>query len=146
MKKILAGLLAIASFTFSANAQEQHNMDRGKTWNKDGMGNHMRHHGKGMMAMQKLNLTDAQKQQMKLIHEEFKNKFQALNKNDNMMVKDFRAQKESLLQERKNKIEAILTPEQRTQFEKFHSGMDRMREGRMADMKMDGRQIGRAHV
>lgn len=66
---------------------------------------------------------------MKSINEDFKTRMQSLNKNDNMMVKDFKSQKESLMQERKNKISAILTPEQKTQFDQMHKGMDKMRDG-----------------
>src|SRR5450759_5326762 len=106
MKKIIAGLFAIAAFTFSASAQNQNNPDGQKKWDRQAQGYH-----KGMGVMEKLNLTDAQKQQMKSINEDFKTRMQALNKNDNMMVKDFKAQRGSLMQERKNKISAILTPE-----------------------------------
>lgn len=56
------------------------------------------------MEMQQLNLTDAQKQQIKSIDEDFRIRLQALNKNDNKKVKDQRAQRELLMQERKNKI------------------------------------------
>lgn len=119
MKKIIAGLFAIAAFTFSASAQNPNNPDGQKKWDRQGQGYHRGHDGKGMGGMEKLNLTDAQKQQMKSINEDFKTRMQALNKNDNMMVKDFKAQRESLMQERKNKISAILTPEQKTQFEQL---------------------------
>ena len=90
------------------------------------------------MGMEKLNLTDAQKQQMKSINEDFRTRMQSLNKNDNMMVKDQKAQRETLMQERKNKIYAILTPEQRTQFEQMHEGME-MRDGKMGDRMQGGR-------
>src|SRR5665647_1367444 len=157
MKKIIAGLFAIAAFTFSASAQNQNNPDGQKKWDRQGQGYHKGRDGKGMGGMEKLNLTDAQKQQMKSINEDFKTRMQALNKNDNMMVKDFRAQRESLMQERKNKISAILTPEQKTQFEQMrkgreqmHKGMEQMRKGReqmhkgiekMGGMKMGGMKM-----
>ncbi len=136
MKKIITGLFAIAAFTFSAVAQTQDNTTDQKKWDKEGQGFHKGHDGRGM-GMEKLNLTDAQKQQIKSINEDFKTRMQSLNKNDNMMVKDQRVQKESLMQERKNKISAILTPEQRTQFEQMHKD----REGKMGDMKMEGGRI-----
>jgi Spy/CpxP family protein refolding chaperone len=118
MKKIIAGCLAIAAFTFSAVAQDQNNA--GDRMQKDRQGMHKGHNGKGMNGMEKLNLNDAQKQQIKSINEEFKTKIQGLNKNDNMMVKDMKAQKKALMQERKNKIAAILTPEQKNQFAQLH--------------------------
>ncbi len=135
MKKIITGLFAIAAFTFSAVAQTNDNTTDQKKWNKDGQSSH-RGHGEKGMGMRKLNLTDAQKQQMKSINEDFKTRMQLLNRNDNMMVKDQKAQRETLLQERKNKISAILTPEQRTQFEQMHKGME-MRDGKMGD-RMEG--------
>ena len=91
MKKIIAGLFAVAAFTFSAFAQTNDNTTDQKQWNKVGHGFHKGHYAKGM---EKLNLTDAQKQQMKSINEDFKTRMQSLNKNDNMMVKDQRAQRE----------------------------------------------------
>jgi Spy/CpxP family protein refolding chaperone len=109
MKKIITGLFAIAAFTFSAYAQEN-NADGVK---KERHGYQKGHNGRGMKGMDELNLTDAQKQQMKSINEDFKNKMQALNKNDNIMVKDMKAQRKALMQERKDKISAILTPEQK---------------------------------
>jgi Spy/CpxP family protein refolding chaperone len=135
MKKIITGLFAIAAFTFSAVAQD--NTTNQKKWDKDGDGYHRGHDGRGM-GMDKLNLTEAQKQQMKSINEDFRTRMHALNQNDNILVKDQRAQRASLMQERKNKIDAILTPEQRTQFEAMHKNMGRMRDGKMGDMKMGG--------
>lgn len=105
MKKIITALFAVAAFTFSASAQNKNNTNEEK-------GYHKKHEGKGMMGMQKLNLTDAQKQQMKLINEDFKTKIQLLGKDD-------KAQRKALMQERKNKISAILTPEQKAQFEQM---------------------------
>lgn len=134
MKKIIAGLFAIAAFTFSASAQDQTNTDQ-KQWNRDGQGMHRGHDGGGMRMMQQLNLTDAQKQQMKSINEEFKSKMQTLNQNDNLLVKDARTQRKSLMEERNNRISAILTPEQRTQFEQFR----KEHEGDRGDWKNKGK-------
>ncbi len=109
-------LFAIAVFTFSTNAQNQQANDQ-KTKMKENHGQYRGHDGKGMEGMDKLNLTDAQKQQIKSINQDFKNRLQALNQNDNILVKDAKAQRKALMEERKSKIAAILTPEQRTQFE-----------------------------
>lgn len=116
MKKLITGLLAIAVFTFSANAQDpQGNEQKSKMNEKHGQ--HQENDRKGMEGLAKVNLTETQKQQIKSINDEFKTKLKALNQNDNMMVKDAKAQRKALMEERKNKIAAILTPEQRTQFE-----------------------------
>lgn len=116
MKKIITGIFAVAAFTFSAVAQDQRTDQ--KKWDRDGQ-NHM-HDGRGMRGMEQLNLTDAQKQQMKTINEDFRSRMQALGKNDNILVKDMKAQREALMQDRKNKISAILTPEQKTKFDQMH--------------------------
>ena len=124
MKKILTGLFAFAVFTFSTSAQAQNNAE--------GYKKERRGYNKGldkMNGMEKLNLSDAQKQQIKSINEDFKSKMQALDKNDNIMVKDMKAQRKALMQERKNKIAAILTPEQKIQFEQLH------KEGNKGDWK-----------
>lgn len=142
MKKIIAGLFAIAAFTFSAGAQTNDNDGQGG-WNKDRQGNHQGHGDMGMRGQfEKLNLTDAQKQQMKSINEDFRTKMQALNKNGNITVNDSRAQREALMQERTNKISAILTPEQRTQFSQMiaQRGQDGNREGRWG--QRDGERAG----
>lgn len=132
MKKIIAGLFAIAAFTFSAVAQDQ-TTDQ-KQWNRDGQGMHRGHDGGGMRMMQQLNLTDAQKQQMKTINEEFRTRMQSLQQNDNMLVKDQRAQRKLLMEERNRKISEILTPEQRTKFEQFRQ----QHEGDRGDWKKGG--------
>lgn len=117
MKKIIAGLFAIAAFTFSATAQDP-TTDQ-KNGNKERHGMHKGHDGRGMEAVQKLNLSDAQKQQMKSINEAFRTKMQALNQNDKLLVGDAKAQRKALMEERKNRVSAILTPEQITQFEQL---------------------------
>lgn len=118
MKKIIAGLFAIAAFTFSAAAQDQ---NAGQTKIKANHGMHQRHHdGQRMDGIEKLNLTDAQRQQIKTINQEFRTRMQSLQKNDNILVKDMKEQRKALMEERKNRIAAILTPEQKTQFEQMH--------------------------
>ena len=117
MKKIIAGLFAIAAFTFSAAAQDQ-KTEGEKKMHKEKHGMHKGHDG-GMRGMEALNLTDAQKQQIKSINEDFTTRLKALNQNDNILVKDMKVQRKALMQERKDKISAILTPEQKTQFEQL---------------------------
>ena len=118
MKKIIAGLFAIAAFTFSATAQDQTNQDQ-KKMHKERHGMHKGHDGKRMDGIEKLNLTDAQRQQIKTINQDFTTRLHALNQNDNILVKDMKEQRKALMEERKNKIAAILTPEQKTQFEQL---------------------------
>ncbi len=109
MKKIIAGLFAFAAFTFSVTAQNNDD----KKMHRDRSAHHKQG---GDKAMHELNLTDAQRQQIKSINNEFKTKMEALRKNENITVKESKTQREALMQERKNRISAILTPEQRTKF------------------------------
>jgi Spy/CpxP family protein refolding chaperone len=118
MKKIIAGLFAIAAFTFSAAAQDQTTHGERKGKEKHGM--HKGQDGKRMDGIEKLNLTDAQKEQIKSINQDFTTRLHALNQNDNILVKDMKVQRKALMEERKNKIASILTPEQKTQFEQLH--------------------------
>lgn len=117
MKRIIAGLFAIAAFTFSAVAQDQTTTDQKRNKEKQGM--HKGHEGRGGQGFEKLNLTDAQKQQLKSINEDFRVKMQTLQKNDNILVKDMKEQRKNLMEERHNKMLSILTPEQKTQFEQM---------------------------
>lgn len=146
MKKILLSVAAFTVITLSAGAQVQREQKdkMGQDKTADGMGG--RHHGKqmhdGKMMMHNLNFTDQQKQQMKELHQEFKTKNEALDKNDDITVKEFREKKKALMQERKQRMESILTPEQKTKMEQFQkegkAKHEQMKEGK--DMK-DGKEL-----
>jgi Spy/CpxP family protein refolding chaperone len=138
MRKILLGLIAIATITFSADAQmkrnnaEKQNHSEKKNHANMGRSKHagkMNHHRMD----DKLNLTEAQRQQMKSINMDFKNRMQELKKNDNLTVKEFNAKKQVLMQERKQKTQALLTSEQKNQmkqFKKEQSGKRDMESGK----------------
>ena len=111
MKKLFASFLAIAAFSAAAFAQEQREMKPGK----HGMGHHGKGDGGRMMA--DLNLTDAQKTQMKSLHEEFRTKMETLESNKTMSVADYKTQKAALHKERHDKMQSILTAEQKKQME-----------------------------
>jgi len=120
MKKIITGLFAMAALTFNAVAQDQQKHGQ---MHKEGKGHH-RGDKEGMRGMEKLNLTEAQRAQIKSINQEFTTKLHALNQNDNMLVRDAKVQRKALMQERKDRIAAVLTPEQRAQFEQMHKQHD----------------------
>lgn len=124
MKKILLSLIAIATITFSVDAQtKRNNAEKQNRTEKNG--NAKMGHGKHRQKINhhrmddKLNLTEAQRQQMKSINMAFKTRLQELKKNDNMTVKEFNAKKQALMQERKQKTQALLTPEQKNQMKQF---------------------------
>lgn len=101
MKKIAAVMLAIASFIFSASAQEQRKIKH-----------HQHHHPNGMM-MKELHLVQSQKEQIKASQDSYKKQLMELNKNEGITVKEARDKKEALRKEQKDKMMALLTPEQK---------------------------------
>lgn len=96
------------------------------------------HHMQGKN-MKHLNLTVAQKEQMKAQKETFRKKMEELQKTDNITVKEWRNRKEALHKEQKTKMEAILTAEQKAQIQKMKSDHKAMMEidakARMEKMK-----------
>ena len=100
MKKILVVMIALG-FVYSANAQ---NISKMKT--------HQHHHSDAMM-LKELNLSSAQKEQMKAYHESYKNQLMELNKNENITVKESRDRKEILHKEQKEKMMNLLTADQK---------------------------------
>ncbi len=102
MKKLFIPLMAILALTVTANAQ-------GK------MGKKAQHqqHEKGMMAKQ-LNFSEVQKKQAKAINDDCRKKLQELNKNEALTVKVMRDKKETLIEEKRLKMDALLTAEQKT--------------------------------
>ncbi len=60
-----------------------------------------------------LNLTDEQKAKVKTINEEFRTKAKALKDNDKLTMGEYKTQMAALQKERKEKLEAVLTPEQK---------------------------------
>jgi Spy/CpxP family protein refolding chaperone len=145
MKKILLGLITVVSISLSAGAQVQRDQADAGNHSMGDHGKFGRHgdHMNGMM-FKDLNLTDAQKQQMKSINEDFKNKMQELNKHDNMSVKDFRSQKEALEQSRKSRFEAILTADQKAKLATLknnHEGREGNWKGGNAMRGNDGKKM-----
>jgi periplasmic protein CpxP/Spy len=79
-----------------------------------------------------LNLTDAQRAELKTFHEQQKAKMDAIRNNDQLTREEKRAQMRSLKEERKAKMDSILTAEQKTKWKelrKEHRGMHGKRGG-----------------
>jgi Spy/CpxP family protein refolding chaperone len=115
MKKIILLTLA-ASFTI-ASVQAQEIPERKTERPAHHQGKGMKgHHG---MDMKELNLTEAQKEQFKQQREENKKKMEALKSNDNITVKEWKSQMETLRKENKAKMDGILTTEQKAKMEKI---------------------------
>lgn len=117
-------MLAVSLVIFSASAQKPEKTGK--------MMMHHNHHHPGGMAFKNLNLTDAQKQQMKADHESFKKQMHELDKNDNMTVKEYREKKDALHKAQKEKMMSMLTPEQKNQLEQNKKNRLAEREARDA--------------
>ena len=139
MKKIIVSLFAVTALLFSANAQIERKPATTNTTTDASTGDAMQMSGDHPM-MGKMNLTDAQKQQMKAIQMDFKTKMATLDKSDNMNVKDYKAQKEQLMQDRKAKIQALLTPDQKAQMGNAMQGQ--MQKGNKAMHKGELKELG----
>ena len=136
MKKILATALALY-VVFATRAQEipERKQDGYKPHGEKGM----HHHRPGGMDFKQLNLTDAQKEQMKTQRESFHKQMEELKKNDNITVKEWRTRMENLRKEQKSGMEKILTADQKKQLEKMkadqHSKMEERRKQGAEKMK-----------
>ncbi len=97
-------MIAVSAFAFSASAQDQRETKGKKDFDRGA-------HQKGMM--KDLNLTDAQKAQMKANREEMKVKLDAIKANTSLTDDQRKQQKEALMLEQKAKMESILTTEQK---------------------------------
>jgi len=114
MKKIIAGLIVIVTISFSAQAQTTDKVD--KTKNEKNFSK--KHHGK---MDEKIQFTDGQKQQMKSINSDFKNRMTEL-KNANLTADELKVKREALIRDRKEKTMALLTPEQKNELKQSKKG------------------------
>ncbi len=85
---------------------------------------------------QKMNLTDAQKEQMKQNKAEMKAKMAELNKDESITVKEYKDRKDALRKENKAKMQALLTPEQKAQAQKLKDEKRAQHEAKM-EKKME---------
>ncbi|MBM3415729.1 MAG: hypothetical protein FJY20_04610 [Bacteroidetes bacterium] len=117
MKKIITSALAL-SVAFAVKAQEipERKHDGYKPHGGPGK---MHHRRPGGMELKELNLTDAQKEQMKTQREAFRKQMEELKKNDKITVKKWRTRMENLRKDQKSKMENVLTGEQKAKLEKM---------------------------
>ena len=96
---------------------------------------HYRHH-RGLALSKQLNFSDAQKQQLKTIGQDFHQKMVALNKNENITVKAMRDQRAALVKDQQTAFQNILTPEQKTKLSDLKKQHAAKRQ-EMASKRMD---------
>ena len=133
MKKILLSVCMAALVITTMQAQETRD---GEHRDHQMMKRH--HHGE---AFKNLNLTPEQKSQFKSLNEEHRQQMAELRKNDNITVKEWNSKKEMLRKNYREKIQTLLTPEQKTQLEKEKlerkAKMEERSKARMDKMKTD---------
>jgi Spy/CpxP family protein refolding chaperone len=112
MKKII---LSAVVLTMALASQAQEIPER-KTERPPMMERKKHHPG---MEFQKLNLTEDQKAKFKTQNESFRKQMEELKKNDNITVKDWKANAEKLRKEHKANIDGILTSDQKAQIQKM---------------------------
>lgn len=105
MKKYFALTLAFAIAGFTLTAQQNREIKSHKKETQI-------HHGQ-KDAVNELNLSKAQQEQLKANREANKAKMQDLNKQDNLTVKEMRERKAVLMQEQKIQMQNLLTAEQK---------------------------------
>lgn len=116
MKKIIVSLLAL-SVAAAVNAQEipDRKADHPPMMHK-GMGGFRQHHG---MDLQQLNLSEDQKAKFKAEKENFRQLMEDLKKSDQLTVKVWREKMESIRKEHHQKMQSILSADQKAQLEKM---------------------------
>lgn len=139
MKRIFIAATAILLGIASVQAQE---VKKEKTDKKEfAKGHHKGQFGGDRFA--KLNLTDAQKKQAKDLNENYRKQFADLRKNTSMPVGDYRAKTAVLRKEQHEKMQSLLTPEQKTQMAaQKQKGAERMKEGRAKNFDRMKTQLG----
>lgn len=107
MKKIFLSMLAL-SLTFGSFAQSQNKDQKQdkKEWRQNG--------NKEMQ--EKLNLTEAQKAQMKTLNENFRSQMQSLKADKNLGNEAQKQKRMELMKEHRTQVQSILTPEQKKQW------------------------------
>ena len=122
MKKIILGL-TVLTLTLSAMAQDE-SKDK-KSWGRERKEMRGGDHGNMMDMMEKLNLTEDQKAKMKVINEDTKKEREAL-KSQKFSEEVMKEKRIAIMNKRKEKIAAILTPEQKKKWEEMKQNKGEM--------------------
>ena len=108
MKKIISLSLSLLLFTMLSYAQRGGGQG-GVRGQRNGQ---MRQYAG---AVKKLNLSDAQKTQLKASNEAFRNQVKSIKSNDNLTQGEARTQLKAAAEKQKTSVQSILTPEQKAQ-------------------------------
>lgn len=110
MKRFIVSIGVVALFATAAQAQEIPDRKHGR---EDMMIRHHRSEG-----LEQLNLSEEQKEKVKSLREETRKQMEEMKKDDNMTVKDWRAKREAIRKDHREKIQSLLTTDQKAQLEK----------------------------
>lgn len=133
----LGALLCVAAATLAACAHTQQAppsdsaSPRGQgQWQHDGDGSRMRHGSghHGDMMLKDLNLTKEQHEQVRAIHDRYRQQAESLRKNGAGRDSTSREQLRSMMKQEMGEIRAILTPDQQKQFDDKMAKMKERRE------------------
>lgn len=129
MKKFIVSAFVLAVATMSVRAQDI--PERKQDVQKEGK---MRHHGRRhhQEAFKELGLSADQKAKFKVLNDDFRTQLQALKKNDEITVKEWKTKMETLKKEHRAKVEGLLTSEQKAKIQK-------MKEDHRSFRKEDGK-------
>jgi hypothetical protein len=137
MKKIIFSIIAFV-LTFSATAQTKDTVTGNQNRKRNGL---QKRQFKVEENRNNLNLSDAQKAQIKSINESFKQQMEDLRKQSNITIDQQKQKREALIADHKAELTAVLTPEQKQQAETFSkdfgAGRGRAQGARFEDLTKD---------
>ena len=142
MKKILLTTTVFTIMAFAVQAQEK--MEDHRPF-------HRQMHHRFIDLSTKLNFTDAQKQQFKSINQDFHQKITALNKNEDITVREWKQKKADLIKDHKSAFQNLLTPEQKTKLKemrqtasaKFHQRSEKRLEKMKTQLNLSDDQVAK---
>lgn len=126
MKRIVIGILAFAASILTSKAQENTQVSPNNPPQANTQPSQPpRHHDKEQkkMMMKELNLTPSQRSQMRSLDKEYKGKMNDLQSQNNIPIEEMNAQRKAMHQEKKAKMESILTPQQKTKLMEMRKQM-----------------------
>jgi hypothetical protein len=109
------------SLAYRNNSRYGRGRDFGQAWNHQSQhgfrkGHHgFRNHRGGFYARAPIHYTPEQKKQLQAINDSYRKKSSDLYKNDNLTLREYKAQLITLQKDRKSQVSGLLTAEQKTQ-------------------------------
>ena len=130
MKKLIIATFALSLFAFSANAQIERNPKSGK---EDRV--RMQEGKKKGGMYSDLDLSETQKAEMQKISETYRTEMQSVRANNAISSDEKKDRIMKLRAEQKQKVEALLTPDQKVKLDKKREGMKEERMEKMEDKR-----------